>query len=391
MKALHVFLALTLIGCSGGSTGLASPTPPTFLEVETPSPSSTPAPLMNGLPTTFAPCAGNARTVKRAAYNCLRDWKPTMETYPGKVVYHFSPSITSDEKAAIREVTEFVLARAADYIELVGFAPEFHLFYNMDSPKVCKQQYQSWAGTMNKSWLWENGQCKSRGWGGNGIGSDIPQTTSAGVSIPRSDPRTVNRFGPSGEWSNFDFYTYWVLPAEARYGFIGSYSEFRFADQSTYLRALPYWITYISGTTMGNAAGIQMLNSSLEQYAVTTLSWRALNGERATWQPSVADPRFGPGSQIDLVSLEEEIPWRYDVQFLATQYITAMFGPEWIDQVLIPSLLSEPGSLDDADAFRDKADRVAAKVWGGTWGEFEAAIDEYVIAELKALGVTGLK
>ncbi len=348
-------------------------------------------PIMQGLPTSYATCAGEATSVKEAAYNCLRDWKPKMEKYPGKVVYHFSPSITASEKASIKEVTEFVLTRADPYIELAGYAPEFHVFYNMDSPKSCRRLYQSWAGTKNKSWLWERSgyQCSQGGWGGNGVGSDIPQTTSAGVSIPRSDPKSDQRFGPSGEWSNFEFYTYWVLAAEERYGFHGTASEVRYKNQIAYLDAFPYWVGYISGTAMGNASGIQLLNASLEQYHQVFVG--SLSGRQATWQPTVTDRRFGPGAQIDLPGLEAEVPWRYDIQFLATQYVTAMFGPEWVDRVLIPSLMREEGPLNDYDAFQQKADRVAKMIWGGTWGEFEAAIDEYVISELKALGVKGLK
>jgi len=45
-----------------------------------------------------------------------------------------------------------------------------------------------------------------------------------------------------------------------------------------------------------------------------------------------------------------------------------MFGPEWVDRVLIPSLMREEGPLNDYDAFQQKADRVAKMVHRGQVG-----------------------
>ena len=36
-------------------------------------------------------------------------------------------------------------------------------------------------------------------------------------------------------------------------------------------------------------------------------------------------------------------------------------------------------------------DRVAYRLWGGTWRDIEETLDTYLISELKAEGFTGLK
>ena len=385
MKALHVFLALTLIGCSGSSTGLASPTQSVSPVVETPSPSSTPAPLMNGLPTTFAPCAGNARTVKRAAYNCLRDWKPAMETYPGKVVYHFSPSITASEKAAIREATEFALVRAEGYITTAGFAPEFHLFYNMDDWKACKKLLKSWAGTADNTWLYagegvagSGALCSPNGFGGRGIDPSLPGTAVAAMSTPRNHE-------VFGDWV-FPYYTYRVLPHEVVSSMPFAIGESRLGSVWAGLNVAPRWIGYAASRAAWQSAGIQLLNDDLEDFHNGLLPQPGA----ATWQPTVSDPRFGPVPE-DFQGLMSETPWVYAVMDLASQYMTAMFGPDWIQKVLFPIMVSEETHVNNITAFRLEADRVAQRLWGGKWSELESAVDDYVLSEFRAAGITGLE
>ena len=41
--------------------------------------------------------------------------------------------------------------------------------------------------------------------------------------------------------------------------------------------------------------------------------------------------------------------------------------------------------------YYDDMDRVAYRLWGGTWSDIEEALDTYLISELKAEGFTGLK
>ena len=386
MKALHVLLAIVLVGCSGGSTGLASPTPPTSLEVVTPSPSATPAPLMNGLPTTFAPCAGAAKTVKRAAYNCLRDWKPQMEKYPGKVVYHFSPSITASEKAAIREATEFALVRAEGYINTAGFAPEFHLFYNMDDWKACQKLLKSWRGTAEEPLAWEE-LCTLQGRGGRTLGSSIPKSLGVAISTPRA----------TAQASDFSFHTYQVLPAEIVATMIFAVGETRLRRQASVIYVAPLWVEYAASMAAGRAAGIQLRGDSLTRYDLTQLPAPG----RVTWQPTVSDPRFGPWPATDWASLSSENPWQYSIMDRASQFMTAMFGPDWIQQTLYPIMLkySARRAMFNNDftadqvtaAFREEANAVAQEIWGGTWGELEALIDAYATREFKSLGLTGLE
>ena len=120
MKILRVLFVLLLAGCGGATAPAPSPTASPVAEVSpTPSPV---VPLMDGFPTGFAPCAGNAETVKQAAYNCLRDWKPERGEYQGEVVYHFSPSLSPSRQAKIKEVTMFTLSRTEGFVEYMGFS-----------------------------------------------------------------------------------------------------------------------------------------------------------------------------------------------------------------------------------------------------------------------------
>ena len=321
---------------------------------------------MDGLPTTFASCAGSAKSVKRAAYNCLRDWKPAMETYPGKVVYHFSPSITAAEKRAIREAAEFALVRAEGYVAALGYAPEFHVFYNMDDASECRKLLKSWPGTANIVWIYQQGgMCASDGFGGNGIGSSIPGTTSAGISTPRNHE-------VYSDWV-FPFYTYQVLPHEIVSAFPDG-------------RLFPHWVWYAASRAAWQAAGIQILGDDLGAYHRGLLP----EAGKATWQPTVKDPRFGPGPALDWETLSDEIPWQYAVMDLGSQYVTAMFGPDWIQKVLYPVMLAESNSNPNA-TFRAAADRVANQVWGGEWNDLESAVDTYVLDEFRKAGITGLE
>ena len=183
MKILRVLFVLLLAGCGGAAAPVPSPTMSPVAEVSpTPGPV---VPLMDGFPDGFAPCAGNAKTVKQAAYNCLRDWTPQRGEYQGEVVYHFSPSLSPTQQAQIKEVTMFTLSRTEGFVEFRGHSPEFHLFFNIDGKEECKRMFQSWGGTNKKTWLWdrEGSLCTSDSYGGQSVGSDIRKTNSAGVNI----------------------------------------------------------------------------------------------------------------------------------------------------------------------------------------------------------------
>ena len=297
-----------------------------------------------------------------------------MEKYPGKVVYHFSPSITASEKAAIREATEFALVRAEGYINTAGFAPEFHLFYNMDDWEACEALLKSWSGTADVEWLYAGdfALCSPNGFGGNGIGSLLPGTTAAAISTPRNHENF---------WEGtFAYYTYRVLPHEV-------VSAMPYASRlgPVALNVAPRWIMYAASRAPWQAAGIQLLGDSLEDYHDDVIPQPGA----ATWQPTVSDARFGPWPE-DLQSLMSETPWFYAVVDLASQYMTAMFGPDWIQKTLFPIMIREDTGVDTINAFRREADRVAQRIWGGRWSDLESAVDEYVITEFRAAGITGL-
>jgi hypothetical protein len=91
----------------------------------------------------------------------------------------------------------------------------------------------------------------------------------------------------------------------------------------------------------------------------------------------------------DIRGAEVEIPWNYTLYGYASLYVTAVFGPEWISTALWPALAAEyDGENSD---YYEEMDRVAYRLWGGTWGDMEEALDTYLISELKAEGFTGLK
>ena len=66
-----------------------------------------------------------------------------------------------------------------------------------------------------------------------------------------------------------------------------------------------------------------------------------------------------------------------------------MFGTDWVGQSLWPALAAEYGG--ENSVYYDDMDRVAYRLWGGTWHDIEEALDTYLISELKAEGLTGLK
>ena len=387
MKMFRVLLVLLLAGCGGATAPVPSPTVSPVAEISpTPSPV---VPLMDGFPTGFAPCAGNAKTVKQAAYNCLRDWKPERGEYQGEVVYHFSPSLSPSRQAKIKEVTMFTLSRTEGFVEYMGFSPEFHLFFNIDGKEECKRMFQSWEGTKNKTWLWdrEGSLCTSDSHGGQSVGSDIRKTNSAGVNI---------------QGDGIDWWIYHGMPHEILVSFFGVGSESVTGNQWRSLEIGQLWVHYLASRAAWQASGIQLLSETLDQYHDGLLPGPG----KASWQPSVADPRFcpQPGSDMamrcgkfDWGGLMAEEPNNYALIDLASQYVTAKFGPEWVQRQLWPTEIRylwpvmKQSYVDGSGDFRPAIDRVAYKLWGGKWSDLETAIDAYAVSEWRKHGWTGLK
>ena len=394
----RVLLVLLLAGCGGATAPAPSstvspvaPAPsPTVSPIAEVSPTPSPVvPLMDGFPTGFAPCAGNAETVKQAAYNCLRDWKPQRGEYQGEVVYHFSPSLSPSRQAKIKEVTMFTLSRTEGFVEYMGFSPEFHLFFNIDGKEECKRMFQSWEGTKNKTWIWdrEGSLCTSDSYGGQSVGSDIRKTNSAGVNI---------------QGDGIDWWIYHGMPHEILVSFFGVGSESVTGNQWRSLEIGQLWVHYLASRAAWQASGIQLLSETLDQYHDGLLPGPG----KASWQPSVADPRFCPQPGTDMAmrcgkfdwgSLMAEEPNNYALIDLASQYVTAKFGPEWVQRQLWPTEIRylwpvmKQGYVDGSGDFRPAIDRVAYRLWGGKWSDLETAIDAYAVSEWRKHGWTGLK
>ena len=392
MKMFRVLLVLLLAGCGGATAPAPSPTASPVAEV---SPTPTPVvPLMDGFPTGFAPCAGNAETVKQAAYNCLRDWKPGPHP-PATLVYHFSPSVSTRMQNKVKKAAEFTLDYATPTLKLLGYAPTYHIFVNGEGVESaagrawCKQEALSYAGTATQDWLWnspqQSGACTKEGGGGRGNPSTIPGHKTAWITA-----------GPDG-WSNGeDFWAIEVLPWEL-WGVQAQYfetivPEFWWGVHGVEQR----WVLYL-GAAVGGAAGVQLLGQDVNAVHARILEHHG--GNRAvTWQPTyhgwlcpeITNPRAQScGAVHDLPAAEAAIPWNYTLYGYAREYVLAKFGPAWLQEQLWPALAAEYGG-ENSDYY-EEMDRVAYRLWGGTWSDIEEALDTYLISELKAEGFTGLK
>jgi hypothetical protein len=348
---------------------------------------------MDGFPTGFAPCAGNAKTVKQAAYNCLRDWKPGPHP-PATLVYHFSPSVSTRMQNKVKQAAEFTLDYATPTLKLLSYAPTYHIFVNGEGVESaagrawCKQAALSYAGTATQDWLWnspqQSGACTKEGAGGRGNPSTIPGHATAWITK-----------GPDG-WSNGeDFWAFEVLPGEL-WAVQAQYFETIVPDAPGVNEVQQRWVQYLAFVA-GGAAGVQLLGRDVE--ALSALNYEQNGRERAvTWQPTYhgwlcpesASPRAQScGVAQDLPAAEAAIPWNYTLYNYAREYVLAKFGPAWIQEQLWPALAAEYGG-ENSDYY-EEMDRVAYRLWGGTWSDIEEALDTYLISELKAEGFTGLK
>jgi hypothetical protein len=349
---------------------------------------------MSGFPTGFAPCAGNAKTVKQAAYNCLRDWKPGPHP-PATLVYHFSPSVSTQMQNKVKQAAEFTLDYATPTLKLLGYAPTYHIFVNGEGVESaagrawCKQAARSYAGTATQDWIWSrpeqsSGPCTTAGAGGRGIPSTIPGHAAAWITK-----------GPYG-WSNGeDFWAFEVLPGEL-WAVQAQYFETIVPDAPGVNQVQQRWVQYLAFVA-GRAAGVQLLGRDVE--ALSALNYEQNGRERAvTWQPTYhgwlcpesASPRAQScGVAQDLPAAEAAIPWNYTLYNYARDYVLAKFGPAWIQEQLWPALAAEYGG--ENSVYYEEMDRVAYRLWGGTWSDIEEALDTYLISELKAEGFTGLK
>ena len=351
-------------------------------------------PLMSGFPTGFAPCAGNAETVKQAAYNCLRDWKPGPHP-PATLVYHFSPSVSTQMQNKVKQAAEFTLDYATPTLKLLGYEPTYHIFVNGEGVESaagrawCKQAALSYAGTATQDWLWnspqQSGACTEEGAGGRGNPSTIPGHATGWITT-----------GPYGWAGGEDFWVFEVLPWEM-WGVQRQYFKTIVPEAPGVNEVQQRWVQYL-GAAVGSAAAVQLLGRDVD--AVHPRIWEhEYWGNRAvTWQPTyhgwLCPENDSPRAQScgvaqDLPAAEAALPWNYTLYNYAREYVLAKFGPAWIQEQLWPALAAEYGG-QNSDYYEDM-DRVAYRLWGGTWGDIEEALDTYLISELKAEGYTGLK
>ena len=392
MKILRVLLVLLLAGCGGATAPAPSPTASPVAEV---SPTPTPVvPLMDGFPTDFAPCAGKAKTVKQAAYNCLRDWKPGPHP-PATLVYHFSPSVSTRMQNKVKQAAEFTLDYATPTLKLLGYAPTYHIFVNEEGVESaagrawCKQEALSYAGTATQDWIWNSpqsvGPCTTAGGGGRGVPSTIPGHSTAWITT-----------GPDG-WSNGeDFWAFEILSGEL-WEVQHQYFKTIVPEAPEVQDVVQRWVQYLRFVA-GDAAGVQLLGQDVEARHAR-ISTHDAGNQAVTWQPTYRGwlcPGFSNslraqscGVAQDLPAAEAAIPWNYTLYNYAREYVLAKFGPAWIQEQLWPALAAEYGGQNSD--YYEEMDRVAYRLWGGTWSDIEEALDTYLISELKAEGFTGLK
>ena len=385
----RVLLVLLLAGCGGATAPTPSPTASPVAEVSpTPSPV---VPLMDGFPTGFAPCAGNAKTVKQAAYNCLRDWKPGPHP-PATLVYHFSPSVSTRMQNKVKQAAEFTLDYATPLLTPLGYEPTYHIFVNGEGVESaagrawCKQEALGYAGTATQDWIWSRrgGACTTTGAGGRGAPSTIPGHATAWI--------TKGLYG----WGDEDFWVFEVLPGELSLGTNAQYFKAINADAPLDNEVLQRWVQYLAGIAIG-AAAVQLLGRDVE--AVHARVWKHDCCNRAvTWQPTyhgwLCPENDSPRAQScgvaqDLPAAETALPRNYTLYNYAREYVLAKFGPAWVQEQLWPTLAAEYGG--ESSVYYEEMDRVAYRLWGGTWSDIEEALDAYLISELKAEGFTGLK
>ena len=392
MKILRVLLVLLLAGCGGATAPAPSPTASPVAEV---SPTPTPVvPLMDGFPTGFAPCAGKAETVKQAAYNCLQDWKPGPHP-PATLVYHFSPSVSTGMQNKVKQAAEFTLDYATPTLKLLGYAPTYHIFVNEEGVESaagrawCKQEALSYAGTATQDWIWNSpqsvGPCTTAGGGGRGVPSTIPGHSTAWITT-----------GPDGWAGGEDFWAFEILSGEL-WEVQHQYFKTIVPEAPEVQDVVQRWVQYLRFVA-GDAAGVQLLGQDVEARHAR-ISTHDAGNQAVTWQPTYHGwlcPGFSNslrarscGVAQDLPAAEVEIPWNYTLYNYAREYVLAKFGPAWIQEQLWPALAAEYGGQNSD--YYEEMDRVAYRLWGGTWSDIEEALDTYLISELKAEGFTGLK
>ncbi|MFM8279517.1 MAG: hypothetical protein ACKN9R_04140, partial [Candidatus Limnocylindrus sp.] len=203
------------------------------------------------------------------------------------------------------------------------------------------------------------------------------------------------------------WWTYYGMPHEIMVDFFGISVERRLGSKFVALEVGQLWVQYLASRAAWQAASIQGLGLDLEGCATqlqtrycgyhnNIRNWAGLPW--ATWKPTVADPRFCPQGdslrarrcgKFDWESLLNEVPYQYTIMDLASQFVTAKFGPEWVQRILWPAMVREYEKSNSRypmykarGNFRIEMDRVAAKLWGGRWSDLETAIDTYVVSEL---------
>ena len=393
MKVLRVIIVFILAGCGGAAAPAPSPTVSPVAEVS-PMPSPV-VPLMNGFPTGFAPCAGNAKTVKLAAYNCLRDRKPGPHP-PATLVYHFSPNVSKRMQNNVKKAAELGLDYSAPLLTLLGYEPTYHIFVNGEGVESaagrawCKQEALSYAGTATQEWLWtrpqSTGTCTKEGGGGRAVPSTIPGHATAWITA-----------GQDGWNYGGDFWSWEVLPAELYLGIHAQYFAAINADAPASNEVFQRWVQYLPSNTLARTFQVQINEANVETMNASIWTHDAGN-QAVTWQPTYRgwlcpesdSPRAKScGVEQDMRGAEVEIPWNYTLYSYASLYVTARFGPEWISTALWPALAAEYDG--ENSVYYEEMDRVAYRLWGGTWSDIEEALDTYLISELKAEGFTGLK
>lgn len=399
MRALRFALALILAGCAGSSISLSSPTPSASLNGDQLSPAPDPRPLMQGLPTAYAACAGNAKTLSSATTSCIAQWEP-QGGVAIDAIFHFHPLVPKASRTRIREAISSASKSIVGLLPIGISKMTVHVVLAQNrSREFCDEVAKKYLSGTGNDWIWQRGAPDDAGfldqWISDGCGrvddgmiatTTFPELTSAWLFTDWTDSSKSS--GAEG----------WISRV-----FIGSihaqaakqYAAQRAKADSFYLLPM-YLVPYLE---IANAMywEYRSKGSSILKKIITSTSPKTSYHNKGGWVATFSDDRFCPQKGIDFSNscwsvgrewsgdeLYREYPDVYFFNTVAFKYITAYLGMDWMRDQFWPTLLDQ--YKQNQVSFDDAYDQVAQQLWGGTWSELETALDQQLREELERAG-----
>lgn len=397
MKLIHLLLSLALIGCSTGSTGVASPTTQVLPEVGKPNPSPTLASLMNGLPTKFAPCAGKAISLQSAVVSCIKQWKPqdSLEIQPQ---LHFHPFVPKAARTKIRKAISLASQSIVGLLPAGISAMTVHVVLAQNRNRAyCDQVAKQYLAGTGNDWIWERGAADDAGfldqWVSDGCGrvddgmvatTSVPGLTSAWLF---TDWTNLSKYDGSEGGISDAFIASIHAQAAKHYAY-------KVAEVDSFYLLPAYLAPYLNTANSLYLRFRTTGKDGLEQVIRSTLPKTSYHKSR--WDGTFADDRFcpqkgisfsescwGDGREFSGDQLYRDYPDVYLFNTVAFNYITAYFGVDWMANVFWPILL-ESYEVNHSN-FDEVYDRVAQRIWGGSWSDLEKVLDQELRKELKRI------